>query len=82
MLLAAARAEVALGTCDQALRLTLQIIKSDPSHTEAYATRGLALFLSGDFDQAAKHLKESYASLLARTYNVGTLCETQSCMVL
>lgn len=87
VLLAAARAEVALGTVDQALRLTLQVrraflpigtmdvcftfsvwffhareppqvIKNDAGNAEAYGIRGMALFLSADYDQALKHLKE------------------------
>ena len=59
VVLAAARAEVALGTVDQALRLTLQVIKGDSSNVEAYSIRGMALFLSADYDQAMKHLKEA-----------------------
>lgn len=92
VLLAAAKAEVQLGKCDQALRLvsriyhlfhfacqsaplakptngpfcpcafvsqTLQLIKSNSGNAEAYAVRGLALFLSVDYDQALKNLKEA-----------------------
>ena len=43
----------------QALRLTLQLIKADKTNAEAYAIRGMALFLSADYDQGLKHLKES-----------------------
>eukprot|EP00996_Jenningsia_fusiforme_P004724 NODE_557_length_2105_cov_22.345331_g513_i0.p1 GENE.NODE_557_length_2105_cov_22.345331_g513_i0~~NODE_557_length_2105_cov_22.345331_g513_i0.p1 ORF type:complete len:493 (+),score=106.65 NODE_557_length_2105_cov_22.345331_g513_i0:498-1976(+) len=54
-----ARVEMASGAADRALRLTLQLIKSDSSNEEAYCVRGQALCLSGDFDQAAKHLSEA-----------------------
>ena len=47
------------GTVAQALRLTLQLIKADKTNAEAYAIRGMALFLSADYDQGLKHLKES-----------------------
>jgi tetratricopeptide (TPR) repeat protein len=35
-----------------------QVIKNDSSDAEAYGIRGMALFLSADYDQAMKHLKE------------------------
>lgn len=57
--LGAARAETGLGRCDRAMRLTLQVIRSDPSNVQAYAVRGHALCLKVDFDQGMKHLKES-----------------------
>lgn len=57
--LGAARAETILGRCDRAMRLTLQVIRGDPSNVQAYAIRGLALCLKVDFDQGMKHLKES-----------------------
>ena len=55
----AARAETILGRCDRAMRLTLQVIRNDPSNVNAYAVRGHALCLKVDFDQGMKHLKES-----------------------
>ena len=57
--LGAARAETGLGRCDRAMRLTLQVIREDPSNVQAYAIRGFALCLKADFDQGMKHLKES-----------------------
>jgi DnaJ family protein C protein 7 len=57
--LGAARAETGLGRCDRAMRLTLQVIRNDPSNVQAYAVRGHALCLKVDFDQGMKHLKES-----------------------
>ena len=57
--LGAARAETSLGRCDRAMRLTLQVIRGDPSNVQAYAIRGHALCLKVDFDQGIKHLKES-----------------------
>jgi tetratricopeptide (TPR) repeat protein len=35
-----------------------QVIKNDSGNAEAYGIRGMALFLSADYDQALKHLKE------------------------
>ena len=57
--LGAARAETGLGRCDRALRLSLQVIRAEPSNVHAYAVRGHALCLKTDFDQGMKHLKES-----------------------
>ena len=57
--LGAARAETGLGRVDRALKLTLQVIRADKYSVEAYALRGLALCLKGDFDQGTKHLKEA-----------------------
>ena len=53
-----ARAETALGRCDRAMKLTLQVIRADSGSVEAYAVRGHALCLKVDFDQGMKHLKE------------------------
>lgn len=59
VLLWLARSEVKMGICDRALRLTLQVIRADSQNAEAYAVRGIALFLSKDLDQAVKHLTEA-----------------------
>jgi len=40
------------------MKLTLQVIRADSASVEAYAVRGHALCLKGDFDQGMKHLKE------------------------
>jgi len=55
----AARAELGLGLCDRALRLTLQVLRVDKSHAEAYAVRAKAVFLSGDINGAGPLLRES-----------------------
>lgn len=59
MALGAAAAELARGNPDRAQRLTLQLIKSDPTLPRAFALRGIAFFQAGDFDQAEKHLREA-----------------------
>jgi len=54
-----ARAELGLGRCDQVLRRTRDIVKADMNNSQAFAVRGRALFLTGDFDQAVKHLTQA-----------------------
>mmetsp|Transcript_75372 Transcript_75372/g.214349 ORF Transcript_75372/g.214349 Transcript_75372/m.214349 type:complete len:605 (-) Transcript_75372:409-2223(-) len=55
----AARAEMGMGLCDRAIRLTLQVIRSDKSNPAGYVVRGLALFLNCDFSTAEQLLKEA-----------------------
>ena len=59
MVLWAARAELGMGLCDRALRLTLQVLRNDRSCAEAYVVRGQATLLSADFKGAAELLKEA-----------------------
>lgn len=54
-----ARAELGLGRCDQVLRRTREIVKADRKNSKALAVRGRALFLTGDYEQAVKHLHEA-----------------------
>jgi DnaJ family protein C protein 7 len=54
-----ARAQVGLGRCDQANRLMLQLLKTDQANVEACTVRAQALYLSGDFEAALKHLREA-----------------------
>ena len=51
------RAELSLGLCDRALRITREIIRGNENLTEPYVLRSLALMLTGDLDQAQKHLR-------------------------
>ena len=52
--LGAARAEIALGRCDGAMRTTGAVIRAEPGNVRAYAARGHALCLKLDFDQGMK----------------------------
>merc|ERR1712166_298196 len=54
-----ARAELGLGRCDQVLRRTRDIVKADMNNSQAFAVRGRALYLTGDWDQAVKHLTQA-----------------------
>jgi len=54
-----ARAELGLGRCDQVLRRTREIVKADRKNSKALAVRGRALYLTGDYEQAVKHLHEA-----------------------
>jgi len=54
-----ARAELGLGRCDQVLRRTREIVKADMNNTKALSVRGRALYLTGDYDQAVKHLNQA-----------------------
>ena len=59
MLLQVARAELAVGFCDRPLRLTLQILRADQSHTDVYPVRGLCFLLTGDFDSGMKICRQA-----------------------
>ena len=59
VILSAARAELGLGLCDRALRLSLQVNRNDDMNAEAFEVRGRACFLNGDFEQASGLLRES-----------------------
>lgn len=54
----AARAELGLGLTDSSLRLSLQVLRSDPTCSEGYEVRGVTMHLMGDFDSALQLLKE------------------------
>lgn len=54
-----ARAELARGGADRAQRLTLQLLRADPSCVEALALRGGAALQAGDFAAAASCLREA-----------------------
>mmetsp|Transcript_3459 Transcript_3459/g.9850 ORF Transcript_3459/g.9850 Transcript_3459/m.9850 type:complete len:580 (-) Transcript_3459:532-2271(-) len=54
-----ARAELGMGMCDQTIRRTRELLRDDPNNGSAYAVRGTAYYLNGDFDQAWKHLQEA-----------------------
>ncbi len=58
VILNAARADLGLGLTDTALRLSLQILRTDPTSSEAYEVRGQTMALMGDFDAACQLLKE------------------------
>mmetsp|Transcript_4523 Transcript_4523/g.4667 ORF Transcript_4523/g.4667 Transcript_4523/m.4667 type:complete len:622 (-) Transcript_4523:318-2183(-) len=58
IVLSAARAELGLGLTDRALRLTLQVLRTDRGCSEAYSVRGQVLYYVGDFDQATKLMRE------------------------
>lgn len=51
------RAELSLGLCDRALRITREIIRANENLPEPYVLRSMALMLTGDLDQAQKHLR-------------------------
>ena len=53
------RAELALGRCDRALRVTREVIKADANQPLPYVLRATALMYSKDLDQASKHLREA-----------------------
>ena len=55
----AARAELASGKTDRALRLSLQVIRADKNNPGAYVVRGQACAFDGDFDTAVKLVKEA-----------------------
>jgi len=54
-----ARSELGLGRTDQVLRRTRDLVKADMNNAKALAVRGRALYLTGDYDQAVKHLKQA-----------------------
>eukprot|EP01006_Ploeotia_vitrea_P051941 TRINITY_DN67620_c1_g11_i1.p1 TRINITY_DN67620_c1_g11~~TRINITY_DN67620_c1_g11_i1.p1 ORF type:complete len:574 (-),score=54.36 TRINITY_DN67620_c1_g11_i1:200-1921(-) len=54
-----ARCELGMGQTDRAVSRTLQVIKEDPGNSDAFCVRGLALGLSGDFEQANHHFREA-----------------------
>lgn len=54
----AARADLGLGLTDSALRLSLQVLRSDPTCSDGYEVRGLTMHLMGDFESAIQLLKE------------------------
>uniref|UniRef100_A0A7S2RN34 Uncharacterized protein n=1 Tax=Rhizochromulina marina TaxID=1034831 RepID=A0A7S2RN34_9STRA len=59
VVLHAARAELGLGLCDRALRLTLQVLRADKANGMALRVRAQAMYLSEEFDQAKDLLKEA-----------------------
>lgn len=54
----AARADLGLGLTDSSLRLSLQVLRSDPTCSEGFEVRGQTMHLMGDFDSALQLLKE------------------------
>ena len=54
----AARADLGLGLTDSSLRLSLQVLRSDPTCSEGYEVRGLTMQLMGDFDSSSQLFKE------------------------
>jgi len=59
VVLGAAKAEIGLGNCDRALKLTLQVIRSNPQDADAFAVRGHATLLTGECTSAVELLKQS-----------------------
>jgi tetratricopeptide (TPR) repeat protein len=57
--LGAARAELGLGITARAMRMTLQLLRTDSANAEAYAVHGKALYLNADFPQAEKYLHQA-----------------------
>lgn len=57
--LLAAEAELGLGICDRPLRMTLQVLRQNPNNEIAYALRGQAFYLGGNFEDALKLFKAS-----------------------
>lgn len=54
----AARADLGLGLTDSSLRLSLQVLRSDPTCSEGYEVRGQTMQLMGDFDSSLQLYKE------------------------
>lgn len=52
------KSQVRMGKCDRAISTTLQLLKANDRHADAYAVRGEALFHNNDLDQAVKHMRE------------------------
>jgi len=60
VILSAVRADLKLGLIDQAMRLSLQVIRSDTQNAEGYEVRGLGMFLSGDdLESSCKLLRQA-----------------------
>jgi len=59
VVLAAARADLGLGLTDGALRLSLQVIRTDNKNAEGYEVRGHCMFLMGDFENALPLIREA-----------------------
>ena len=58
VILNAARADLGLGLTDSSLRLSLQVLRTDPTSSDGYEVRGQTMSLMGDFDSAMQLLKE------------------------
>lgn len=58
VILNAAKADLGLGLTDSALRLSLQVLRTDPTSSEGYEVRGQTMALMGDFDSASQLFKE------------------------
>eukprot|EP00037_Helgoeca_nana_P003067 m.37854 g.37854 ORF g.37854 m.37854 type:complete len:625 (-) comp13232_c0_seq2:147-2021(-) len=56
--LLAARAQLGVGVCDWATRVTLQILRTEPRNPTAYAVRAEALFLLGELDDAMRLVRQ------------------------
>ena len=54
-----AEAELGLGRCDRALRVTRQLLRDNSTNQLALALRGRALFADGDFEQAEKVMRQA-----------------------
>ena len=74
IVLAAARAELALGQTDRCISLTMLALRRAPTCAAAFGVRGEALALTGDFEQALKLLREGIA-LDPDASAVGKLCK-------
>ena len=60
VILAAARADLQLGRVDQAMRLSLQVIRSDTQNAEGYEIRGHSMYFAGeDLESSCKLVKEA-----------------------
>ena len=59
VILSAARADIGLGLTDSALRLSLQILRSNPQNADAYLVRGECTYLAGDFDSSMSLLRQA-----------------------
>ena len=60
VILAGARSELKLGLVDQAMRLSLQVIRSDTQNAEGYEIRGYGVYLTGeDSEGGCKLLREA-----------------------
>ena len=59
VILLAARAELASGECERAMRLTLSVLRHDRNESLACLLRGVAFCLNGEFDDGVTLIKET-----------------------
>ena len=64
-----ARAYIAANKSDQALRVTLNLLKQAKDFSDAYVVRGMALFVNSDFSSFAREDKPVTAANAANQVN-------------